>query len=76
MKNLRKEIWIQLRYELNILRKESLSVEDYYIKMKSIADKLTSVGSCITEKDLMLTKLNWLGPGYCDIVTFIIGLKM
>lgn len=61
---------------MNILRKESLSVEDYYIKMKSIADKLASAGSYITKKDLMLTKLNWLGLGYCDIVTFIIGFKM
>lgn len=46
---------LQLRYELNTLKKESLSIEDYCVKMKGIADKLASVGSSITENDLMLT---------------------
>ena len=67
---------LQLRYELNTLRKESMSVEDYCIKMKTIADKLASAGSPITEKDLMLTILNGLGAGYRDIATFITGSKM
>ena len=67
---------LQLKYELNTLRKESMSVEDYCIKMKTIADKLASTGSPITEKDLMLTILNGLGVGYCDIATFITGSKM
>ncbi|KAL9408690.1 hypothetical protein AB3S75_047134 [Citrus x aurantiifolia] len=44
--------------------------------MKSIADKLSSAGSPITEKDLMLTMLNGLGLGYRDIATFITGSKM
>ncbi|KAH9652235.1 retrovirus-related pol polyprotein from transposon RE1 [Citrus sinensis] len=67
---------LQLRYELNTIKKEALSIEDYCIKMKSIADKLTSGGSPITEKDLMLTILNGLGSGYRDIATFITGSKM
>ncbi|KAH9678112.1 putative carboxylesterase 120 [Citrus sinensis] len=67
---------LQLRYELNTIKKEALSIEDYCIKMKSIADKLTSAGSPITEKDLMLTILNGLGSGYRDITTFITGSKM
>ena len=67
---------LQLRYELNTLKKESLNVEDYCIKMKSIADKLASAGSPITEKDLMLTILNGLGSGFRDIATFITGSKM
>ena len=41
---------LQLRYELNTIKKESLSIEDYCVKMKAIADKLTSAGSSITEK--------------------------
>ena len=64
---------LQLIYELNTLKNESLSVEDYCIKMKAIADKLASVGSPITEKDFMLIILNGLGPGYRDIATFITG---
>ncbi|KAH9803128.1 G-type lectin S-receptor-like serine/threonine-protein kinase [Citrus sinensis] len=66
----------QLRYELNTLRKESMSIEDYCMKMKTVADKLASAGSPITEKDLMLTILNSLGAGYRDIATFITGSKM
>ena len=53
-----------------------MSVDDYFIKMKSIVDKLTSVGSPITEKDLMLTILNALRPGYHDVATFITSFKM
>ena len=44
--------------------------------MKAIADKLGNAGSPITKKDLMLTILNRLGPGYHDIATFIIGSWM
>ena len=67
---------LQLKYELNTLKKESLNVEDYCIKMKSIANKLASAGSPITEKDLMLTILNGLGSGFRDIATFITRSKM
>ncbi|KAH9725226.1 hypothetical protein KPL70_007794 [Citrus sinensis] len=67
---------LQLRYELNIIKKEALRIEDYCIKMKSIADTLASAGSPITEKDMMLTMLNGLGSGYRDIATFITGSKM
>ena len=64
---------LQLRYELNTLKKEALSVEDYCNKMKAIADKVASAGSSNTEKDLMLTILNGLGSGYRDIATSITG---
>ncbi|KDO39845.1 hypothetical protein CISIN_1g045423mg, partial [Citrus sinensis] len=67
---------LRLRYELNTIKNEALSIEDYCIKMKSIADELASAGSPITEKDLMLTILNGLGSGYRDIATFITGSKM
>lgn len=71
------EFNLRLEFDnLNTLRKESLSVEDYYIKMKAIADKLANAGSPITEKDLLLTILNGLGPGYRDIATFITNSRM
>ncbi|XP_024043206.1 uncharacterized protein LOC127899390 [Citrus sinensis] len=44
--------------------------------MKSIADKLASARSPITEKDLMLTILNGLGPDFRDIATFVTRSKM
>ena len=67
---------LQLKYELNTVKKESLSIEDYCIKMKAVAEKLASACSPITEKDLMLTILNGLRPGYRDIATFITGSRM
>ena len=67
---------LQLKYELNTLRKESMSIEDYCIKMKIVADKLASAESPITEKDLMLTILNGLGADFRDIATFITSSKM
>ena len=67
---------LQLRYELNTLKKESLNIEDYCIKMKSVAEKFASAGSPITEKDHMLTIVNELGSGFCDIATFITRSKM
>ncbi|KAL9422914.1 hypothetical protein AB3S75_035075 [Citrus x aurantiifolia] len=44
--------------------------------MKTVAGKLASARSPITEKDLMLTILNSLGAGYRDIATVISGFKM
>lgn len=51
-------------------------VEDYCIKMKSVADKLAGTGSPIADKYLMMTILNGLGPGYRDGATFITGSCM
>lgn len=67
---------LQLWYELNTLKNESLSVENYYIKIKAIADKLISANSPIIDKDLMLTILNGLGSGFYDIATLITGSHM
>lgn len=66
--------FFNLRMNLT-LWKETLSIEYFCFKMKSIADKLVSVGSPITEKDLMLIILNDLGPCYRDIATFYLELN-
>lgn len=45
------------------LRKESLSIKEYCLKMKMIADKLACAGSRTSEKDLLQQILNgwsWL----------------
>ena len=41
---------MQLRYELDTLRKESMSIEDYCSKMKMLANKLACAGDNITER--------------------------
>lgn len=53
-----------------------MRVEDFYSKIKSIADKLASATSLIIEKGLILTILNGLRLGYCDIATLITGSYM
>lgn len=44
---------LQLRYEINVLIKESLSTEYYYLKMQEIVDKLACAGSTISDRALL-----------------------
>ncbi|KAH9678443.1 retrovirus-related pol polyprotein from transposon RE1 [Citrus sinensis] len=67
---------LQLKYEMSVLRKDSLNVEDYCLKMKQIADKLACAGSSVSDKDLLQQILNGLGPGYLDLATFITASKL
>ena len=67
---------MQLRYEMNILRKDSMNVEEYCAKMKLLANKLACAGDIITEKDLSMRVLNGLGPGYLDLALIITANKM
>ncbi|KAH9793691.1 retrovirus-related pol polyprotein from transposon RE1 [Citrus sinensis] len=67
---------MQLRYELDTLRKESMSIEEYCSKMKILANKLACAGDNITEKDLLIRTLNGLGSGYLDLASIITANKM
>ncbi|KAH9717593.1 retrovirus-related pol polyprotein from transposon RE2 [Citrus sinensis] len=67
---------LQLRYEMSVLRKDSLNIEDYCLKMKQIADKLACVGSPVSDKDLLQQILNGLGQGYLDLASFITASKL
>ncbi|KAL9408386.1 hypothetical protein AB3S75_046864 [Citrus x aurantiifolia] len=67
---------MQLRYEMNILRKYSMSIEEYCGKMKMLADKLACAGDTITGKDLLMRILNGLGSGYLDLASIITANKM
>ena len=67
---------MQLRYEMNILRKESMSVEEYCAKMKMLANKLACAGDNIIEKDLLMRILNGLGPDFLDLTSIITTNKM
>lgn len=44
---------LQLRCEINVMIKESLSTEYYYLKIKEIANKLACFGSAISDKGLL-----------------------
>ncbi|KAH9793888.1 hypothetical protein KPL71_004697 [Citrus sinensis] len=67
---------LQLKYEMSVLRKDSLNIEDYCLKMKQIADKLACASSPVSDKDLLQQILNGLGPGYLDLAIFITASKL
>ncbi|KAH9753212.1 retrovirus-related pol polyprotein from transposon RE1 [Citrus sinensis] len=67
---------MQLRYEMNILRKDSMNIEEYCAKMKLLANKLACAGDIITEKDMLMRILNGLGSGYLDLASIITANKM
>lgn len=67
---------MQLRYELDTLKKKSMSIEKYCSKMKILANKLACAGDNIIEKDLLIRTLNGLEPGYLDLASIIIVNKM
>lgn len=67
---------LQLRYEMNVLSKDSLSIKEYCLKMKSIADKLACAVIPICEKALLQQILNGIEAGYLGIATFITASKL
>ena len=52
---------------MNILRKESISVEEYCAEMKILANKLACASDNIAEKDLLMRILNGLTLNYLDL---------
>ena len=61
---------------MSVLRKNSLNIEDYCLKMKQIADKLACAGNLVSNKDLLQQILNGLELGYLDLATFITASKL
>ena len=44
---------LQLKYEMSVLRKDSLSIEEYCLKMKQVTDKLACAGSPVLDRDML-----------------------
>lgn len=59
---------LQLRYQLQSVEKGSISINDYILKMRSIADNLTAAGHVISDEDLILYILRGLGSKYDPVV--------
>lgn len=53
-----------------------MSIEEYCLKVKVVADKLACDRSLISDKDLLMQILNGLGPGYLDLASIITANKM
>ena len=58
---------------MNSTRKDDLKINDYFIKMKSIADNMAAAGSALNNDDLILHILSGLGPEYNSVATYITG---
>ena len=52
---------MQLKQELHNVQRESMSINDYYMKVKKIADALASIRSPVEDDDLVSMTLNGLG---------------
>lgn len=62
---------MELRSELHQVRKGSLSVEQYFTKVKSIADHLADIGDHIPKSEVVMYILRGLGTDYRSLVTFM-----
>ena len=66
---------MHLRHQLQTLKKGSLSVNDYVVKMKGIADALTSSSQVVTEYDLVSCILEGFGQEFDPVVVTITAKK-
>ncbi|KAL5764945.1 hypothetical protein ACOSQ2_017539 [Xanthoceras sorbifolium] len=66
---------LHLRSQLQTLKKRSLSVTNYIVKMKGITDLLLAVGQTVTERDLVAYILGGIGQEYDPVVVTITTTK-
>ena len=59
---------LQLHFQLQSLKKGSMTIHDYVLKMKSLADGLSAAGQAFTDDDLILYILGGLGSEYDSVV--------
>ena len=62
---------LQLRFMLQSLKKGALSINSYVLKMRNIADMLSTSGKPVPYEDLILYILGGLGPEFETIVVNI-----
>ena len=59
---------LQLRLKLQTLKKESLSVDEYILKMREVADMLISAGQMVSDDELIIYILGGLGSEYESVI--------
>ncbi|KAL5742812.1 hypothetical protein ACOSP7_029544 [Xanthoceras sorbifolium] len=62
---------LQLKQQLQSVKKGSSSISEYVIKVKGFGDGLKSAGQTVTDRDLLLSVLNGLGHEYDPVVVLI-----
>lgn len=60
---------LQLQNQLRNLRKEQLSVDDYFSKLTAMAEELREAGAIVDDAELSLIALNGLDEAYDSFVT-------
>ncbi|KAL5743425.1 hypothetical protein ACOSQ2_026541 [Xanthoceras sorbifolium] len=66
---------LNLRAQLQNLKKGSMSVTDYIVKIKGIADMLMAAGQVLTERDIVTYILGGIGQEYDPVVASLTGKK-
>lgn len=61
---------------MNVFRKESMSIKEYCLKVKILADELACGGDSLSERDLLIQVLNGLASIYLDLASITIANKM
>ncbi|GKD35079.1 hybrid signal transduction histidine kinase M, partial [Tanacetum coccineum] len=67
--------FIALKAELRSLKLGDLSINDYFRKIKSIATILTSLGSSISNDDVVTIALEWLNDKYDNVAGIIVHME-
>ena len=62
---------LQLKQQLNEVKKGSLSINDYVLKIRGLTDQLGSIGVVVDDDDLLLVTLQGLGKEYKPFETSI-----
>ena len=61
----------QLKQQLRSVKKDSMSINDYILKIKTIGHSLVAIGESLSDKDLLLVILNGLDHEYETVVSLI-----
>ncbi|KAL5769477.1 hypothetical protein ACOSP7_013631 [Xanthoceras sorbifolium] len=62
---------LQLKQQLQTIKKGSMFISDYIMKIKAIEDALETAGHTITDADLVLSMLSGLGHEYDPMVVLV-----
>ncbi|KAL5748202.1 hypothetical protein ACOSQ2_025499 [Xanthoceras sorbifolium] len=62
---------LQLRQQLQTVKKGVLSISDFVLQIRTIGDALASAGEGVPERDLILSLLNGVGHEYDVVVVHI-----
>ncbi|KAL5765255.1 hypothetical protein ACOSQ2_017849 [Xanthoceras sorbifolium] len=62
---------LQLKQQLQSLKKGSNTISEYFLKVKSIGNGLRAAGQAVSDCDLLLNVLNALGHDYDPVVVLV-----